>query len=382
MAQTKTDYGLIYNTDGSVCTTVRPDQIPFPGVNSFAVETATTNLVTNSPQQPSFALQTDAQATRSIITSGNLAGWVKINVTKIGAWGIVGNFGRRVHEPDETKTYSIDCVSLPNGWQLEVTGDYDSGVLFKRSEYRYDRTWTNTIGSAKNQGIFIRTNLPSGTTGSWDVYVRNYQIEQKPFASSFVVGSRPEGRLEIRVEDLKFDIANDDWVISYWKYPVATDKDTQNGFNLCSLGQYTSDYSKGYINWGKVTSMNKYRLLVFLNDATVVFINSNNTFNPTHYFYHWHYEVLKKQGKTFSYYVDGVKQVEHTIPADKKLQTPFDVGLSLGGYTENNIFKPHNALIANVGNGKLQPGEFTDEHIMAIYEANRAFAQKGGVKIY
>ena len=43
MQKITTDYGLIYNTDGSVCTTVRPDQIPFPGVNSFAVETATTN---------------------------------------------------------------------------------------------------------------------------------------------------------------------------------------------------------------------------------------------------------------------------------------------------------------------------------------------------
>lgn len=48
MAQTKTDYGLIYNDDGSVCTTVRPDQTPFPGVNSFAVETATTNLLGNT----------------------------------------------------------------------------------------------------------------------------------------------------------------------------------------------------------------------------------------------------------------------------------------------------------------------------------------------
>jgi len=52
--------------------------------------------------------------------------------------------------------------------------------------------------------------------------------------------------------------------------------------------------------------------------------------------------------------------------------------LSLGGASGGT----HNALIANVGNGKLKPGEFTDEHIMAIYEANRAFAQKGGVKIY
>ena len=55
--------------------------------------------------------------------------------------------------------------------------------------------------------------------------------------------------------------------------------------------------------------MNKYVLYVVLNDATSVSITSNNTFNPTDYFYHWHYEVLKKQGKVLSYYVDGVNNV-------------------------------------------------------------------------
>jgi hypothetical protein len=85
---------------------------------------------------------------------------------------------------------------------------------------------------------------------------------------------------------------------------------------------------------GKEDKMNKYVFgIVVLNDATYVVIYSNNTFNPTDYFYHWHYEVVKKSGKVLSYYVDGVKQCEATIPADKEIQTPFDVGLSLGGYS-------------------------------------------------
>ena len=382
MALIKEPYGLVYNDDGSLCTTVRPDQIPFPGVNSFAVETATTNYVTNSPQQPSFALQPNAQATRSIVTSGNLAGWVKINVTQIGQGSLIGWFGETIVHPNEqTRTYAIDAI-LPPNFNFMGYAQGNIGTLQKISDYRYSITWTNTTGVDKYGTIYLRSTLPEGATGSWDVYVRNYQIEQKPFATSFVVGSRPKGRLEISVEDLMFDIANDDWVISYWKYPIATSNDTQNGHNLCSLGQYTSDKTKGYISWGKANNTNKYYLNVVLNDAVVIGNYSYNTFNPTDYFYHWHYEVMKKQGKVLSYYVDGVKQCEVTIPADKEIQTPFDAGLSLGGFINVNIFFPTNALIANVGNGKLKPGEFTDEHIMAIYEANRAFAQKGGVKIY
>src|SRR5690554_6047917 len=43
MALRKEPYGLVYNDDGTLCTTYRDDVVPFRGVRSFAVETATTN---------------------------------------------------------------------------------------------------------------------------------------------------------------------------------------------------------------------------------------------------------------------------------------------------------------------------------------------------
>jgi len=247
MAQTKTPYGLVYNDDGSLCVTYRDDVVPFRGVRSFAVETATTNLVTNSPQQPPCIIWSTAAYTQTIVTSGNLSGWKKIHITNVGAHSQLMHFGTYTHPVNETRTYAIDAI-VPDDFRLEVYDIYENvSPLSKISQYRYAKTWTNTTGANRDTGIFLRTSLPANTSGSWDVYVRNYQIEKKPFASSFVVGSRQTGRLVIPVEDLKFDIANDDWVISYWKYPVATRYDTQNSYNECSLGQPTSGYSKGYI---------------------------------------------------------------------------------------------------------------------------------------
>ena len=136
MAQTKTDYGLIYNDDGSMCTTVRPDQTPFPGVNSFAVETATTNYVTNSPQQPPCIKQQDASFTRTIVTSGSLAGWVKINITNTGTNPAMIHFGLYSHPANETRTYAIDAI-LPSGFGVELTGNIWAGSLSKQSQYRY-----------------------------------------------------------------------------------------------------------------------------------------------------------------------------------------------------------------------------------------------------
>jgi len=47
VAFVKTDYGLIYSDDGSLCITKRQDDVPFPGTTAWAVEEGTTNLFTN-----------------------------------------------------------------------------------------------------------------------------------------------------------------------------------------------------------------------------------------------------------------------------------------------------------------------------------------------
>ena len=359
MSKITTDYGLVYNTDGSLCVTKRTDEVPFPGVTSFAVETGTTNLVQN-PQFLNdtlivgFIWRIDLPSTEVKKVSVPLP----YNYNNWGGTGyieVVNNIMNMHNESstvnlalmqdftiDNTKEHTISCrVRSANGQDCPIDVYFGAGYY--------------NIGTAPASGAWVtleRTYVPSELAASSTMHFKipsgKYlqidwlQFEQKPFASSFVVGSRPKGRLVIPVEDLKFDIANDDWVISCWKYPVATRDDSLNNTNLCSLGRYTSDYSKGYICWG-ITSMNKYYLLVALNDATGMRIYSDNTFNPTDYFYHWHYEVVKKSGKVLSYYVDGVKQCEATIPADKELQTPFDVGLGLG--TTSGTM-PNNALIA------------------------------------
>ncbi len=361
MALIKEPYGLVRNTDGSLCTTVR-DDIPFPGVRSFAVETATTNLLGNTVFDTAIFTET-AMGKGTILNhlpGKGLYGSMLTRATKsdnMTETYISANRNiQTLFIPQVGKTYTYSVYARLYGKQSNQPFylSYYDGIFFSSINVglltpewkRY--SYTFTVGPEYTGGIFYIYNLLlhySVEVGSgFEICLP--QVEQKPFASSFVVGSRPDGRLVIPVEDLKFDIANDDWVISYWKYPVATQDDTQNLHNICTLGQWTSDNSKGYICWGKVSSINKYYLKVFLNDATYISNISDNTFNPADYFYHWHYEVLKKQGKVLSYYVDGVKQCEVTIPADKELQTPFDVGLSLGGDSVNNIFSPHNALIA------------------------------------
>lgn len=424
MQKITTDYGLVYNTDGSVCTTVRPDQIPFPGVNSFAVETATTNyfgidawefdadqstfypynLASGKTWADCWDTKQRAYVGGDHITVYNIysrildLGQVYSTGTKITLswkhkgylWYIVFSYGLTTDSLTnftQSNTYEIKGDASLNYWAgggsalvLKINGvrtDYNGSPQSLLDRW-YDIEITYTLPTdaryVEVHWDFYRAQLADGGRGVKG-YIHKPQLEVKPFASSFVVGSRPQGRFVIPVEDLKFDIANDDWVISYWKYPVATRNNTQNDQNLCSFGQWITGLSKGHIWWGKGPNTNKYRLEIVLNDATSIGNISNNTFNPTDYFYHWHYEVVKKSGKVLSYYVDGVKQCELIIPADKELQTPFDVGLNLGGHTGNNQIFPNNALIAALYYG-YNSATWTDQYIQEMQNTKLPYVAK------
>ncbi len=396
MALIKEPYGLVRNTDGTLCTTYRDDVVPFRGVRSFAVETATTNLLGNTVFDTAIFNETfGGKGTRlNHLPGKGLYGSMLTRATKsdnmtepyISAAREIQTFF--IPQAGKTYTYSVYARLYGKQSNQPFYLNYYDGKHFLINVGLLTPEWkrysyTFTVGPEYTGGtfnIYHWLQHSSVEVGSgFEICLP--QVEQKPFASSFVVGSRPSGRLVIPVEDLMFDIANDDWVISYWKYPVATRDNTQNHYNLCSLGRYTSDFSKGYINWGKEININKYRLNIALNDATYFVNISDNTFNPTDYFFHWHYEVVKKSGKVLSYYVDGVKQCEVIIPADKELQTPFDVGLSLGGHTDNNIFYPANTLIAAPYFG-YNSATWTDDYIREVYEAKIPFAVQNQLSIY
>ena len=84
MPQVKGPYGLVYNTDGTLCTTYRDDDVPFQGVRSFAVDAATTNLVpSNIANFTSLSnLYSYRIVSREIIEGGGYGGRNAIKIVK------------------------------------------------------------------------------------------------------------------------------------------------------------------------------------------------------------------------------------------------------------------------------------------------------------
>lgn len=372
MAQHNTDYGLVYDDEGKICVTKRTDIIPFSGVTSYAVETGTTNYWNNDITDYAYNIVSGDVTFENTVYNGRPA--LKCVVTgtdpeiRFAFKHSAGNIN-----PGDTYTASIGVAALSS----EITGLRFSAayVVFTTLSFSGFSAIDHNWGKAGNRIYATYTRPMDEVATSFyacvffkeagTFYLYDYQLEKKPFASSFVIGSRPAGRLVVDVEDLGFNPGTDDWVVSYRKYPIATRNDTLTSYNLCSIG-----YLAGlgyYFNWGKDVS-NNFRIYVKYNDGTYILVLSP-TFNPDDYFRHWHSEVALRHGNVVQYWVDGVLQCQATLTKSLPNYNYNDVGLTLGG---TQGFAPHNSLITNITYGKYTD-QWTPEYIQRISAMTSTF---------
>lgn len=375
MAQHNTDYGLVYDDEGKICVTKRTDIIPFSGVTSYAVETGTTNLLghtngrfnsvtgygTTPPTVTLVDMKTPwgSQAWKVTIPANNATGWSGCRIQTNGFQRVQGNYYSyftyimsegNFSASDATITYGGYAYDMPY-MVHDANKDFNGWQYFSK-----ENQMSNYTG-----GCFLFVALGTTSTVARTFYIAVGQFEQKPFASSFVNGSRPNGRLVVPLEKLGFNPATDDWVVHYWKYPVATGNNGLTSWNETTLGKLPN----GCIWWGKTGNSNSFHLEAKYNDGTYNEFFSPN-FDTTWYFRHWHHEVVIKHGNNIQYWVDGILQINGTLT--KTLATFYE-GLAIGGST---VQTPSNSYYANICYG-LYTDQWTPEYIQEIYQQRNGF---------
>ncbi|APT75296.1 hypothetical protein LN42_01995 [Marinitoga sp. 1137] len=356
MALIKTPYNLIYNDDGSLCVTLRDDDVPFEGVKSFAVEEGTENLLATSGYDPGK------------VYSGTTYPFLQWNITdKIQTtW---------IDEGDGYCTYS---------WQFE--GKKDSGDGYPRF-YLWFGDWSWNINTAipsfdfKKSILQVRMPNPTNKSVFFGVYhypfnssgrsyAKNMQLERKAFSTSFVNGARPYGQFKF----------NQNWdynnvVFSTWfkinkvnnPYPRIFDQTPDDTNSVDDFGFYyeqitskfklkanTIELLSPYISNSDVT--NKWWFVVIGFDNDIGFIklyDENSLFWDT----------------TFT----------NNINNESVKQYMFKIGDS---GTKQRLL---NGLISNlfIGDYKDKDGNviWTDEFIQEIYNAKKPFAVPAKIPI-
>ncbi len=362
--------------------TLREDDKPTNGKYSIAVENGTTNWFTNPIFQNGengFDYILD-WASRTIKDGGPFGKYIELvesSTSTSGSYGTTFNV-----TAGQTYTFSVyvNVLELNGDGAIELYFhwlDASNNLLLAQTSYtlgeerpsdfvgkgwrRYKITATAPTNATK-----VRAFVFSSIAGTSRIQVTGFQLEQLPFATSFTPSTRPAGRFYIPITSLGFNPATDDWVIAYWKKPLATNTNNYTGYNIFAIGNYTVGNSAGYIWWGKETNARKFRLNAIQNNGTAIGSVTNNLFSSdaafnAWYFNNWHFEVVRKSGNTISYYVDGIKYCETTSSVGYK--SNFAYGLFVGGWNDRPA---NNNLVSNLLISR-DPSVWTDEYIQYLY---------------
>jgi hypothetical protein len=207
MSLVKTDYGLVYNTDGILCYTERTDDTPFQGVKSYAVEEKTQN----------YMIEYDSYLTQGspIVT--------KINDGKRGHFLLQGVSGDRFVWQGGNFTATTQTITGSYKFKIIEGNINDLGI------YLFRQGTTGGVGQVLEENIRKIDNknivtitfdgtetqyLTVGVTlnGNLKVEVWEPQMEEKSFPTSFVDGNRLEGDFKLPI-----DLASkDDFVLNFW----------------------------------------------------------------------------------------------------------------------------------------------------------------------
>ncbi|WP_126992258.1 LamG-like jellyroll fold domain-containing protein [Thermosipho globiformans] len=372
MALYKKPYGLIYNDDGSLCVTLREDDTPFAGAKSFAVEEGTTNLANN----PTFTgtvgtTPTGWNADVQIAQDVFFGQTINVAELKCEAGNPYEDFGTLI---DYSLNYDTEYTI---SFYMRGTIELEFSLSLSRGIASYEWIEKPPISLDWQRYVLKITTASSGTiypfwwyipnendanVGEW-VHIAYIQLEQKPFATSFVDGARPDGILRVLSDALVKSFSQTGVVFDAWfkrnKVVEASDK-----FRLFSCTESGGFNIEKYANYDIRLSINdggSYKL-VYLNNQT--FLNDLN----------WHFVVFTYDAtnKIAKVYIDGVMDVSATLLSGLYFNNSIRYQFAIGHeYPTGNLF---NGLIAAPHIAEYNPNIWTDSYIQELYNAKKPFS--------
>ncbi len=295
---TKTDYGLIYNTNGNLCATLLPE-------GGVAVTEGTTNLF---PLEKSVVVRGGTAAYGYSVTSGLVQG---------------GTYTLRAFIKVEPNDDTVNSRMTLRFIYSDGTSNTHATGSFPKDGVEYEYILTKTADPDKTLVEIDGWILDHSSVGPGGKYqsARNIQLEQKSFATPFTKDTRPPGRLPYDVPQLK---GARDFTLHFKFLPYM--------FKEAAWGQYLfSTRTDNYLHY--YASINDSGTRFSINtaleeDDTYVYAH---IYNPPININSWHRFVMtgRQEGNqaTLSIYLDGVEVYTSTRVGTLR---PFPGILALG----------------------------------------------------
>jgi hypothetical protein len=375
MALIKEDYGLIYNDDGSLCTTARDDDIPFQGVKSYAVEEATTNLIdfSNIPNaivacsftkyNYKYDITTDSNNTAHVFRISNFSfttstATVSFYISKSSTVSTVRfNLYNKVTGSNELwGEFNIINENLEN-----ITAGYNGKVVDLKDWWYISLTADVTINNDFNLDIVVYDENKK-------LIIKKPQIEQKPFATSFVDGSRNYHGV-LKFPDIHINSYN--FVQNFWCN--LTKREENILWHHIVDTQFNTEANGIFIGFRGNAVSNPNKLVLYIRKDGLGTENLINSVDGTTIKHEWHMYTVVGDNGSIKVYFDGNLVYTTVMPYNYNSD---DVIIGRNFYNENEQTS-NGFLISNlfIGEYKDKNGNviWTDEYIQEVYEAKKPF---------
>jgi hypothetical protein len=379
MALVKTNYGLIYNDDGSLCVTIRKDDVPFPGVTSFALEEGTTNLFTN----PTFQNGESGfdyiwgWSSRTIKDGGPLGRYIELVDSNPEAGNCYGHTFNVT--PGQTYTFSvyINVLECQGGEVvlhyhcLDANGNVISAAtsfligeevpsnFIGQGWRRYKITVTAPANAAK-----VRAFVYSYIRATSRIQVTGFQFEEKPFPTSFTEGTRPHGIVKLTNPPLPLD----NFVINLWFKPTRYPTQTGQALHLFNVSCNASAFQGLEL----VAPPPSNTFVLRVRNSSSTFTDYNLGFDLSAEVGKWHMITLISNGSIVDVYIDGEKRVSAINNIPRSAIEFIVFGRHFRNIRDSGM--QNGFLMSNVLFASYDPAIWTDEYIRAIYQTKRPFA--------
>ena len=403
MALIKEPYGLVYNDDGSLCVTYRDDDIPFPGVRSFAVEAPTTNLVNVYTLQN----QSNNNVTSSIENVDTLFG--KKDVVKIMKAGTGDKLRlKTLYNPALDEKIAITLFIKPiNGLSRVIIAQNRGPVKmytfatgngyikdgWHKIMYEFVPSNTNKI----ELWLDVYNYSPEGNEGC---YVISQVESGKRYFTSYVDESRLKAEMYVEANDIEAQENRlKNHVISFWfKVPESYDSEYNSVLNYTNWmivgtrrgtlwSPITSGWQLGVLNSSNAFGEAGKLIFVFRgeNNPIAYTLAEKSIFENK-----WNNVVITKyeanDTEEMKVYLNGKLKTRRIAGNCASRYSGVVENLLFCNDTNTPYYTQRSHLISNLYIGKYKRDDgtviWTDDYIREVYEAKKPFAVSNQLMIF
>lgn len=372
MQQITKEYGLVYNDDGNLCTTVRDDVYPFNGVKSLQIETQTVNLLYNHSSTPLLS------GTYWGVQGGSSTGHTGVKIIDLG-------HGKIKITTSQSLDYQV--LRLYCDEQDLVNGDtYAQSLYFeviKGSKPTLDWCDTNLSGNNyTNNRVYIVSSrstydstyrfLDINIQEDSEIILWSPQVEHYDFPTSFVAGSRPEGKITYPV------IKSENIVVNGWVKFITDENFGTGGWARVVSFEDSADNNRISFVYYRISGNSTYSytfgISIKINGSdTTIYTTNKFAINQWHFF-----TFILDNGiyKAYIYAPDGTNEII-TNPTDAKTLKFNDMIIGWRKYSGGDQL---HGLISNLYIGKYRNDDdniiWTEDFIRKVYESKKPFKFK------